>query len=400
VSGQQDSSERRHILWNKVALGGFIGSLAAGATAIDIANNHAYGTSISPTMAAVMTLAALGLTAIPGVAAIRGWSALRLTGAAICFVTTAYCAVNAYAARQSVQILAAETASTAYADARQAIEDARREAKAARADAEAIAEKLPSAELQRLFDAANQRVQDESTDIKRGAKCGDLCRQAERERDGYSPRIAQAKARDAALARAESAEARLANATDDAKAGDAEPNMIASAIAGRYGLDAHETARTIALIMAGLGIAVTLIMACYMHDAVSLIAEGWRGELVPVQAFPAADVRKPQAIETEPIAVLPLGETERLPLLQKALEPRAQVELFVRDRIREMRGSEVTAGQLYDAFLSWSAQHLQGVPVLNSTAFGLAARSAGLQKARRGGRTRYQDIQLNGRTVH
>lgn len=275
----QRATAPRRIQWGKVFLGGFIGSLAAGATAIDVVNNHDYGASISPAMAAVMILAALGLTAIPAVAAIRGWGSLRMVGTAVCLLTSAYCAANAYAARQSAQILAAEATSRAYVDAREAIETAKGEAEAARSEAAAITEPMPSSELQRLYDDARAR-RDAETDAKRGG-CGPICKKAEAEMPEFLARLGQAKAREAALARAEKAETRLAEAKQAAKAGDAEPNMIASAIAARYGLDAHQVTRNIALIMSMLGIAVTLCVACYMHDAVCLIVEGIRGEAKP-----------------------------------------------------------------------------------------------------------------------
>jgi hypothetical protein len=151
------TSRRRQ--WGKIFLGSFIGSLALGATAIDVWNNHDYGASISQGMAAVMVLAALGLTAIPGVAAIRGWNFLRVLGTVLCLIATAYCALNAYAARQSAAIMAAELASTNYQDARDAYEIAKGEAATARQTYAAIAEPLPVLELERLHRGAETRVQ-------------------------------------------------------------------------------------------------------------------------------------------------------------------------------------------------------------------------------------------------
>lgn len=366
----------RRVQWGKVFLGGLIGSLAAGATAIDVVNNHDYGVSISPAMAAVMTLAAVGLTAIPAVAAVRGWNALRIAGTVVCLLTSAYCAANAYAARQSAQILAAEATGRAYADARQAIETARNEAEAARKEASAIAEPMPSTELQTLYADAKAR-RDAESDAKRGG-CGNICKKAEAEMPEIMARLGQAKAKERALDRAEKAEARLAEAKQTAKAGDAEPNMIASAIAARYGLDSHDVTRNIALIMSVLGIAVTLCVACYMHDAVCLLVEGIRGG--EVEEAKASVPAKPEA------------QPKRMP---KAMTGEERIDWFISERIRHrVAGNFLTPTELYDLFQAWWMSHSPTVPVPSMRALSNRMKELGHSSIRRGGVRVYADMAI------
>ena len=371
--------------WGKVALGGFIGALALGATGIDVWNNHGYGASVSPAMAAVMTLAALGLTAIPGVAALRGWNVLRAIGAAVCLLTTGYCAVNAYAARQGAQILAAEKVAADYAEARRAIEGAREDAAAAKREAEGILEKLPSTELQRLYDDAKARRDAEAT-ARRGG-CGTECRKAEKEMPEFLARLGQAKAKEAALARAENAETRLTQAKKDTEAGSAEPNMIASAIAARTGGNAHEVGRMIALIMAMLGIAVTLTIACYMHDAVSLIVDGLRGEDLaqPRSALRRANQEAELASDAHQAKTLPRRRGRASSDDRMIAEER--ILLFAGERLRP--GGETAGADVNEAVRQWWADRYPSVPAPSRNLIADVLTGAGINKAKRGGRVRY-----------
>lgn len=354
--------------WGKVFLGGFIGSLALGATAIDVYNNHDYGASIGPAMAAVMILAALGLTAVQGVAAIIGWSWLRGFAFLVCLVTTTYCAVNAYAARQSAHIMAMEAQSARYGDAREAVEIAKRDVRALRAEAADIAEALPSKELQSLHDAADKRAKDETTDPRKGATCGTLCRASESERDAYLPRIAKAKAKEAILARADEAEKRLVRAKDEASGGNAEANMVASQIAAAWGGDAASISRFIAIVMAGLGIAVTLAIASSMHDAVSLIVEGWRGEVVE-EMQPEVAIQ-----EQTPVEVVPLESPEPAPVEaveeETPVAPQLDALDWIKPRIRYSAGSSVPFDEFFARYQREAAE--SGLTSVTKNAFGRA----------------------------
>ena len=74
--------------WAQVLIGAGVGAMVLRAVAVDYANNTAYGESISPEMAAVMSIAAIAVAALPAAAALRGWSPLLRLGTAIAVATT------------------------------------------------------------------------------------------------------------------------------------------------------------------------------------------------------------------------------------------------------------------------------------------------------------------------
>jgi hypothetical protein len=158
-----------------VATGTFGFACGLGGIAVDVVNNYAYGVTEGSVVAWASVLFAGGLAVIPAIAQSEGWTPTLRALLALCFVITGFCALNAYAADIAAKINEAESASTTYQDARQALEDARAEVIAARVEARraqqeaaAIAERTPSAELQALADNADRKAKAEATDPKRG----------------------------------------------------------------------------------------------------------------------------------------------------------------------------------------------------------------------------------------
>ena len=92
----------------------------------------------------------------------------------------------------------------------------------------------------------------------------DACAKAKSEEKTLTARVSDAKARD-------KAQATLASAKQEAKAGPAEASMVATVIAAQLGADASAVARYIALALTGLGIAVTQLVALLGGQAASLI---------------------------------------------------------------------------------------------------------------------------------
>jgi hypothetical protein len=90
------------------------------------------------------------------------------------------------------------------------------------------------------------------------------CKLAETDERTITARLGDAKARD-------TAKATLASAKQDAKAGPAEASMVATVIARQTGGDAASVARYIALVLTGLGIAVTQLVALLGGYAANLI---------------------------------------------------------------------------------------------------------------------------------
>ena len=97
-------------------------------------------------------------------------------------------------------------------------------------------------------------------------------------------RLSDAKARDAALAA-------MKAARSDAKVGPAEASMLATVIAGYAGADAANVARYIAIVLTGLSIAVTQMVALLGGNAARLIAGAIRARQ---QAIPKS-TRQPRS---------------------------------------------------------------------------------------------------------
>jgi hypothetical protein len=248
---------------------------------IDLSNNFHYGLLVSGELAAVMVLAAFGVTALPAAAALRGWDWLVRLGTAACVLLTVWAAFSAYADKQGSAILAAQAGQASYQDARADAARARQEIEAARSEMASISETLPASQLQQLLDAklaaARQHerwsptkgCQDVTIPISR-----EFCDQLAADKQALLVRIGQAKAKEDARARIEAAQSRLDAAMGEAKAGPAQTSMLAEFIAERTGREAADIARTIALATTGFAIIVTILMACLMHQAVQLITQG------------------------------------------------------------------------------------------------------------------------------
>ena len=151
--------EQNPLGWRvRIFTGAALAIMAAVAVRVDVLNNWQYGLSISPELASILVLAAIGVIAIPVAAAILGWSRhLRIT-AAICVALTVWSAVNAYSAKQGAAILAAEGAQVRYDQALADSRAAREEAAAARKEAAAISETASSDALADLVSQARAKA--------------------------------------------------------------------------------------------------------------------------------------------------------------------------------------------------------------------------------------------------
>ncbi len=245
--------ENTSIGWRvQLATGTALSTMAAVAVRVDVLNNWEYGQTISAELASILVLAAVAVVAIPVAASILGWSRhLRVT-AAICVALTVWSAINAYSAKQGAAILAAQSAQATYVSA---VADE----KAARATLARITETGDAGELGKLQALASA----EREKACRRSRSDD-CTNAKAEEKTLTARVSDAKARD-------KAQATLADAKQEAKAGPAEASMIATVIAAQLGAEPASVARYIALALTGLGIAVTQLVALLGGQAASLI---------------------------------------------------------------------------------------------------------------------------------
>jgi cation transport regulator ChaC len=226
--------------------------MALAAVRVDVLNNWEYGKTVSLELATILVLAAVGVVALPTAAAILGWSRhIKLT-VFVCVLLTVWSAVNAYSTKQGRAILQAQSSQQAY-------EAALADEKAARGTLARIAETGDAEELSKL---------QSSIEATKATACrhpkSEACKLAETDERTITARLSDAKARD-------KAQAFLAQAKGEAKAGPVEASMVATVIARETGADAASVARTIALALTGLGIAVTQLVALLGGHAASLI---------------------------------------------------------------------------------------------------------------------------------
>src|ERR1700731_1383506 len=77
-----------------------------------------YGLTVSPELATILVLAAIGVVALPTAASILGWSKhIKLT-TIVCVMLTVWSAVNAYSTKQGAAILAAQSSQEKYISAK------------------------------------------------------------------------------------------------------------------------------------------------------------------------------------------------------------------------------------------------------------------------------------------
>jgi hypothetical protein len=369
-----------------LAVGLLLGSIALAAMRIDVLNNYEYGVQISHELAGVMVLAAIGVTALPAAAALRGWDWLLRLGTAASVLLTVWAAVSAYADKQGKDILARQATSAAYEAAQADAAAARQEMSQARAEAAAIAETSSVADLEELAAFQRELIGKESN--QRGG-CGPNCRKAEEVLKLVFARMPAARAKEAAIARIQAAERRLDGAKGEAKAGPAEPSMLAGYIAHRTGRDAVEIARTIALATTGFAIVVTLLMAGLAHQAVSLVMLGLG---VPVQivtkaSHPDGGEAAPARKKTRDAAAK--ARARKMPKTRRPVPAEQQIAVFVRETFRP--GVELTGAEVYELFSAWWRAHCSGELMPSQSVLSVALVEAGINREKRGGKIRYSE---------
>jgi hypothetical protein len=263
----------------QLCTGSALALMAVAAVRVDVLNNLEYGRTVSSELATILVLAAIGVVALPTAASILGWSRhIKLT-TIVCIMLTVWSAVNAYSTKQGTAILAAQSSQEKYMSAKA-------DEKLARETLKQIKELGEVGELGKLQDLASTATAKACRKPK-----SDACKLAEVDEKLLTVRLSDAKARN-------KAQAILAESKEEAKAGPAEASMVATVIAHRIGADAASVARTIALALTGLGIAVTQMVALLGGQAASLIGSALQGRKA---GGPAVKKVKPQGPNVIPL---------------------------------------------------------------------------------------------------
>lgn len=363
-----------------VLAGTLLAAICLAGLRIDILNNWNYGLTVSHELAGVLVLAAIGVAALPAVAGLRGWSWLYGLGTAGCVILTVMAAFLAYTARQGEVAAARQTSADGYESARRDEADARRDEGEARAEASAISETASVDELKLLADEAKAKAGREEG---RGG-CLGKCEAAKDAHAAAVGRLGQAKAKAAALNRAEAARQRVRAAQDRAKGGSAPLPMSSVWIAAQTGWKPAEVAQSIDVGFALLSILVTQLFAALGHPAVKLIAWGVERPAVNVAVGHIAD-----ALNSEPVKATPKPRTA--PRKQRASRkaPAAvveQVQAWTETALIGRPGGSAAATDAHAAFVADTGADL------SQAAFGTAMAEIGFNKIKRGGKVIYTGV--------
>lgn len=364
----------------------FVGSAGLGlgvaAVTIEIMRNYEFGASKGPVVACSYALFAIGLATVPAVAQKHGWTVFLRVLLVVCMSLTGYFGISYYAKGILDKANAARNATLQYQDARQEVSAAERDRATAQAEADAIGETAPSVSLQRLYDDAKARRDAEATDPKRGARCGENCRKAEKEATGLLDRLGQAQAKEAALARVTAAQTRLDRGKSDAKNGAIEGNAVATLVAMQTGANADA-------IAGGIDIGEPVIMVIGMLFFAAMIDSSLR------VFISGLGIRREVSASGEEIGAATKGQRPPKPekKLPRGRKPRTQEEWimqFAGERLRPGAG-EVTGGQVMESFSDWWRGTCPGqtLPSMNVVS-AILTEKAGIKKAKRGGKVRYE----------
>jgi hypothetical protein len=366
-----------------VLAGVLLGAFSLAGLWVDVGNNWAYGITVSHEAAIVLAAAAIGVAAFPAVAALRGWSWLLGAATGVCLILTIGAAFLAYTAKQGAAADTRRGSAETYRSAKQDEAAARAEETAAQAEAAAIDELAGVEELDLLAGRAQQAADEAATIATgQGVLCVQVkrCRQAEEALAAMTQRLGQAKAKAAALERADEARRRIKEAQSRAKSGPASAPLSAMWIAARGGWQAEEVDASMNVGLTVLMIVFTQLLAWCAHPAVKCFA--WA--LHPLAA--------PMA--SEPPAVTPVHQVGSRPVMeQPKAAPRSRkrsvverVQAWARDALVSRAGAAVPAGDVFAAFQADAG------PDITQAAFGAAMANVGFSKTKRGGKVVYLGV--------
>jgi hypothetical protein len=407
----EQTIRKPQIHWGWTLYGTAVCAVSFGCIAVEAGRNFIFGakTAPDPTHAIIngssWALAAIMLLIIQVIAKRIGWSKGLVAFYVFCLAVTGYCGLDYYSGDIRARVHEAMQVTAKVEAARNDLDDATRERDEALEDqrrtqkiADGIQEITPAQTLQDLADKADKQVQDETTDEKRGKKCGDICRAAERERDGYLKRLPFAKAKeeaqrraDEARDRAEKARGRIAAVRSTASLGPAETSSMAETVGGIFSIDTVAYAH-----WEGIGQPVVLVIL--MLCGASLWGEGL-GRLLYGLGYgrPEEGGTRPSGLKVvapspkpTPATVLKLvASSETAKRGRKPLTPEERIIQFASERLRLGEG-RMTGREMGDALGEWWKDRCPGTrcPSRNLIAEVLTERVR-IERERKGGRSWY-----------
>jgi hypothetical protein len=380
-------SDQRMVDGVKVFGGCLLLISAAVAGYVDLTNNYKFGSSISAELGIIMGLAAFALSTLPACRAMLGGAVkvVLTCGIWISFIATVIAALSAHLDKQAVDRLHREAITGKFETAKQAADEAKADLERAEREVEHAGETAPSADLRKLADQADADATREA-----GNKfCGNLCQTYRAKATAFRERAGKAAAREDALARAESARARLREARGDGSAGRAEVSSLAVQAAKKTGRSIDEAASDVELLIAVICIALTVSLALLGEPAVHLIRDG----LSRKRRFEIE-------LKAEPISLL--AHSVDVVMNGPAANKRGRKPLTVDDRIGQFiekklapGSGEVGGAQLYAAFEAWWAKTCPGQAVPANNVVSARVKAAGIKKSRRTKGTVYAAALLN-----
>jgi hypothetical protein len=397
---------KREIHWGWTIAGALICAVSIACILIEAIRNFIFGAKgvHDPLDAAVSgcswAVFAAMLLALQVIAKRSGWSRPLFAFYLFCMMITGYCGLAYYVddirakAREAQQVKRDfQNAERDLAASERERDDARAEQRRAQEVADGIKEYTPSAELQALADAANAQVIAETTDEKRGKKCGDICRAAERERDGYLKRKPDAVARekaqqraDEARARADAAQKRVDVARAAAGIGPSETSGMAGLAEDIFAINAfvyaswESLAKPVALVLGMLG------GASLLGEGLALVMFGWgygRNETAPTGLRVVPPPAKPAPV----LKLVARNDKEKRG--RKPLTPEDRILQFVAAKLRPGEG-RATGEDIGDALAVWWEGNCKNVtPPNRNTIASVLTEKAQIERTRKGGRTWY-----------
>jgi hypothetical protein len=341
--------QKRKLCLASLSAGALGFGLAAWALKVDAMNNYELGAQFSHEAAQGMVMAALALAIVPILAALGGgWDRwLRITFW-VAVTLTVVSAISAYADKQGKLINATEGEHGRYEQAQLDAAAARKEIAEARAEAATIAETASVADLQAMVDHHGTIAATEAKD--RGGR-GKFAKAAEEAQAAALARVPAARAKATATDRANQAQIRLDRSQDVTKSGPANQSPLAVAIAAKTGQTPAEAARSIALTVSGLLIALTILSGLLVDQSVKLIAKGLGyGQQEAQEAATGAK-------QVEPRVTAPKSKVAMLATMSND----ERLDHFIKTEASQLLTAKpISSKELYELFSVWWLSRLPG----------------------------------------
>jgi hypothetical protein len=345
----------RRIVWGKLISGSILGLIVIAGVASDTINNVSYALAAMG-LGAAMVAGAVGLLIglVPVVAYFNGWNVPLRVAAGCCTVTCIVFALLAYGEKNGAHQGEKERAGLSLADA----EAARAEARRARDEASSITEAGSVRDLEAIEARAVKALADAekyAEEQKIICQRSKRCREAAAAANAATERLSKARAKADALARAERAEQRLADAkTEVRQSGVAKANAVASFTGAWAGIEAKDAEQRLAFVIMLVLICTTMSIAFLGEHCIKLMAESvvWDNPSAP----------KPAARPARAKAALPMPKPQ----------PKSAMDEFLDAWTEISDGPPLQAGEFAKCLAAhWSVKHA-GKPVPTSTALGKA----------------------------